>query len=240
LSPTIAEIVIAEPPGSDCLPWCHLTAVYLWQWLNAEEDEIALSSVLQKAAKKYREIGFHWLAAEAAAAASKLNAKQEDKLAQQAARAHQELGTVSLMQLIAPQPIWARSLDALAQVGEVKTSGNESSENGSQALERLIWELDLGRTAFDLTPLIQKRNKSGAWTKGRKVALERLYAPRRSDSDFDFLSDADRDICNCIQEDYSVRKDRLTGRRREARMCLPKSRAKRRVPSAISPRKSRL
>ena len=201
--PTNDSVVVSSPPSTECPPWCHLTAVYLWQWLNPEEDDIARVSVLQKATTQYRDLGFYWLAAEAAAAASKLESKQATKLAQQAVQAHKELGTASLMQLIAPEPIWARTLSALAQVGQVKTSGNDASDSSTESLERMIWEVELYGTQLDLTPLIQKRSKSGAWTKGRKVAVERLYAPKRNDDDFDFLTDADRDICACIHEDYS-------------------------------------
>ncbi len=194
--------VVENPASSSCPPWCHLTAVYLWQWLNPEENDIALVTVLQKAATDYRTLGFAWLAAEAAAAASKLASKQATKLADEADQAHRQLGTVSLMQLIAPEPVWARSLNALAQVAEGKTAGTDSAENGSEPTERMSWEVELYGTRFHLTPLVQKRSKSGAWTKGRKVALQRLYAPQRSDDTFGFLTDADRAICDCIREEH--------------------------------------
>jgi len=66
--------------------------------------------------------------------------------------------------------------------------------------ERMIWELEVAEKGgfLSLRPIIQKLSK-GQWTKGRPVALSRLYNDY-STSAFAFLTDQDRAVCKTITE----------------------------------------
>ena len=68
--------------------------------------------------------------------------------------------------------------------------------------ERMIWEMDIreskGRCYVSMSPFIQKLS-GGAWTKGRPVALQRLYQ-NHTKKEFAFLTDQDHAVCTCIEE----------------------------------------
>ncbi len=62
----------------------------------------------------------------------------------------------------------------------------------------MIWELTWNARGgwADVRPFIQKRS-GGGWTKGRPVALEKLYH-QHDEVPFAFLTDRDRAICDCM------------------------------------------
>ena len=65
------------------------------------------------------------------------------------------------------------TLEALAAVGD--SGATETTPDDSvSGDERLIWRLEDGD--LEIYPRLQKRGKRGAWSKGRAVALERLYS----------------------------------------------------------------
>ncbi len=101
---------------------------------------------------------------------------------------HARLGTVSLTSLAVPAPAWERTLRALEQYA-YDTAGKATRKAATEAERRLVWEVreDYGRV--ELHPREQRRNKSGGWGKGRKVALKRLA---QEWADLPFLRTEDR------------------------------------------------
>ncbi len=67
--------------------------------------------------------------------------------------------------------------------------------------ERMIWELNVSQKDYKhpfLRPVIQKISGNG-WTKGRPVALERLYQSQKK-PEFAFLTEQDRAVCRTITQ----------------------------------------
>ena len=63
--------------------------------------------------------------------------------------------------------------------------------------KRLIWLLDYAHGLLSLQPLEQKRAAGGAWTKGRAVALSRLFGGKKPDC----LTPQDHAICAAIERE---------------------------------------
>jgi len=66
---------------------------------------------------------------------------------------------------------------------------------------RLAWILDPARFGLDIHPREQRCDARGNWTKGRRVALERLYGTRPS---YEPMTPADKSVCRFIREDVSL------------------------------------
>ena len=99
--------------------------------------------------------------------------------------AHAELGTRTLTVLIEPVPDWERSLKALEQLAfDASRKEQQKRAAASPAEKRLAWEVVDDGYEVSLSPREQRRNKKGAWSKGRRVALKRLGT-------LDFLRDED-------------------------------------------------
>ena len=136
--------------------------------------------------------GFKWAAAECLATFHRIGELQETDPNElpDPQPAHAELGTRTLAVLAEPVADWERSLKALEQLAYDASHKNRKKRAASSAVEkRLVWEVaDDGYEVF-LNPREQRRNKSGAWSKGRRVALKRLASQAGS---LDFLRDEDR------------------------------------------------
>ena len=103
----------------------------------------------------------------------------------------------SIIDLLPRVEPWERALDALTQLGHVKTS--DGNEIIPQTDFRMIWTVTLSDQQAYLTPREQKLGKNGRWTKGRPVAVKRLYDDLDS---FDYLSAHDKRICQQIEKNY--------------------------------------
>jgi len=148
-----------------------------------------LQSLLQQA----EDAGYLLVAAEVAELLYRLNGKEEYQ--KQAAQWRQQIGLVSIVDAVVLQEPWEIALKALAQMPQDKTSHSARSESES----RLIWLLHYTESQYgsatSLSPREQKRKKNGGWTKGRAVALKRLFEQRQS---MDFLSEQDERVCQTI------------------------------------------
>ena len=93
-------------------------------------------------------------------------------------------------------------LDSLRQMVDGTPGASKASSSATGYDERMIWETDVraykGHCYGQISPFIQKLS-GGEWTKGRPVALERLYQ-NLSKKEFAFLTDQDRAVCKCIKQ----------------------------------------
>lgn len=179
--------------GSPLAKW---TAGYLQSWLAAETDEKAQVGGLTDAATAFRTRGCFWLAAEthAAAGRSKLKtAKKQQELAEQLHRDHR---TASLIDFVQPEPAWARTLNAIALLGGT-SKPTATTNTATEPTERLIFEIIHNNVDFQLDVFHQLR-KGAKWSKGRKVALARLFQ-RYEEAEFSFLTPEDRALCQTLR-----------------------------------------
>ncbi len=95
-----------------------------------------------------------------------------------------------LLPLLQPKEPWKRSLEALIHATTLEKNGEEPNTT------RLIWLMNLKKDPIAITPKEQKRRNDGNWSKGRPIALGRLYENKR----LPFLTAQDRKICNAIRK----------------------------------------
>lgn len=179
-------------------PLGRLLAGYLWVWNVDRPDAPLALPGLPNGCLAYAPLGYRYLAAELAALAGETPLDLHAELSDLSERLHQSSGTSSLGDWKRPIPQWQIALDAIRTLTTTKPNGAEPDANEVFADERMIWELDCrdGTSWVDVRPFIQKRSGK-AWTKGRPVALERIYHQHR-DSAFSFLTDQDQMICKAL------------------------------------------
>ncbi len=138
------------------------TAVFpcllLLHWLKADLSGMDIRGM----AKKLKEFGLNFLSSEMEAVFEPADRK---------AVPH------PLAAVFRDREIWEKSLDELLDIGEKPVA--------KEITRRVVWEVnwDAGRNgrilSLDVTPVEQARRKDG-WSKGRNIALQRLYRNGRS------------------------------------------------------------
>lgn len=115
--------------------------------------------------------GYDWLAAEYGLLLGKLRADSPQ------ATDYESVGEV-LLKKVKTEPIlsivrrlepWERSLQALSSL-KIKSKRGAAADKDAET--RMVWLIDFSRESIQ--PKEQKMTKSGAWSKGRNVALKRL------------------------------------------------------------------
>jgi superfamily II DNA or RNA helicase len=177
-------------------PFEKWIAGYLQHWLARDSDSKSEVAGLASAASHFDKIGCSWLAAELSGLAGQSKLKSAAKQATISKKLHQQLGTTSLIDLVQPEPPWARTLAAIAGLGG-KPSTDNSGTHDDEPTERLIYEISHYTNDFRLEVFHQLR-KGSKWSKGRKVALARLYH-QYNEAAFAFLTAEDRALCQTLR-----------------------------------------
>jgi SNF2 family DNA or RNA helicase len=134
-----------------------------------------------------QQLGYAWYAAVSSSLLQRLDYNNEAcrHLAQQ----YLQSPFNEIIDLLPQVSAWQRALDALTQL-------TAESAPPVQAELRLIWSLSLNNNTVTLAPKEQRLGKNGRWTKGRPLALKKLYHDM---AEFDYLSEQDRRICAHIE-----------------------------------------
>ena len=159
-------------------------------WINGrlEQREIDLLSDLFI---RSREAGLSWQALECAELLCR--AEQNTPVRRNAIeRIRQATGLASFVATLQVEEPWRRSLRALSAISE---EGRESS--APVANTRLVWLLDHRHGQLSVQPLEQKRTLRGAWSKGRAVALSRLYGGTKPQG----MTPQDETLCAAIERE---------------------------------------
>ncbi len=97
-----------------------------------------------------------------------------------------------LVDVVNQTSIWEHTLDALLELKDKKHIQAEESYNDS----RMVWFIDYDDNGrCNVSPREQKRKANGHWTKGRPIALKRLFQDL---PDFSYLNSQDKLICSHI------------------------------------------
>lgn len=128
--------------------------------------------------------GYRWIAAEAQSVMEANTSTDELRTAlikdlfddTPASVRHENLGTVSLTQLVTALESWEFSLRELEQLAlKAKPAKTAKANTAGGPSRRLVWQLsEIYGGAVEATPLEQSLGKNGQWTGGRRVALKRL------------------------------------------------------------------
>jgi hypothetical protein len=195
-SPGNVGKLIADVNALARSPLAKWTAGYVQTWLAADAGVNSQVGGLTDAAKQFSASGCCWLAAETHAAASRSKLKTADKQQKLSEQIHRTCGTASLLDCVQPEPVWSRTLNAIALLGgQNKTT--TPTDTRAEPMERLIFEIFHNQYDFQLDVYHQLR-KGSQWSKGRKIALSRLFH-QHAEPDFAFLTPEDRALCQTLR-----------------------------------------
>ncbi len=173
--------------GPDYNSWEKFFCLLCLYWVDVEELKKRPAKLLSFY-KQASNGGYNWLAMEAAEILARI--KPRSSYDTQAAILRQDEQITPLVEIIRLQEPWELSLNALANLQQPQTSATT---------QRLAWFITLYSNSWLLQPREQKINAKGEWSKGRVIALKRLYKDLDS---FNYLTPQDIKICNLI-EGYS-------------------------------------
>ncbi len=168
-------------------------ALFLY-WLDSvdlmvKKDKTFLSH-LAEYSKKAHQFGYKWYAVVSSLLLDRVG--YVDKQCLQIAAFYKGSPLGDIIDLLPRVESWERALNALSQLNAVKKDMPELVNKES----RLIWLFSLNHDEFELMPREQKLGKNGRWTKGKAIALKRL---KEDLSDFDYLTEQDKEICMRIE-----------------------------------------
>ncbi len=154
--------------------------------IKSESRDVLLTELF-KFCQQAQQLGYIWYACVGATLLERLNYKNKHCLL--IAKQFASLPFIEIIDLLPQVSAWQRALEALSQL-------SVNPDVVVQKELRLIWSLSLINNVIILEPKEQRSGKGGRWTKGRAVALKRLY---HNMDEFDYLSEQDRRMCAHIQ-----------------------------------------
>jgi superfamily II DNA or RNA helicase len=153
----------------------------------------ALAAALRDRASRARAAGLGWLASQFAGVLLRGKARDPDG---ELAALRAELDTVCLADAVRRPERWAGALEALAAIA---SEDHQPAAGPARRSERLVWIMRQGTEWIDLEAREQTLKKN-VWSKGRPVALKRLYEEAGTRAS---LTAADRLACAAIEEHVS-------------------------------------
>ncbi|MGK7906055.1 MAG: DEAD/DEAH box helicase [Synechococcus sp.] len=172
-----------------------------WASADKAKSRSQLAKHLRPLYKAAQSFGYTWLAMETAELLSKcLSQGQYDR---QAAALRHNTGIQPLVDILRSQEPWELCLNALIDLQAPSKSANTPTTE-----KRLAWFVTYYPSQCVVQPREQKIGASGAWSKGRPIALKRLYSNLE---DFDYLTPQDLQACACIKTFTSYSSYRYRG-----------------------------
>jgi len=189
--PSTAEKYAQQPFTAATLS--SLLSAYCLHWLSTDNVAAKFTVELPSLFERALHTGYRWMSLELAELM--VYYKIEGVYPQSVDALRAQLDTVALLDTIERKAAWELSLNALANLAPKATTTPQAA---NPTLYRMTWRLNFVAVDFwSLTPVEQKTNAKGDWTRGKVVALKRLA----TDS-LDYLSDQDKDICDTLETIY--------------------------------------
>ena len=157
-------------------------------WVDKAQARRRVLRLLKFLSDRSEATGYEWLAVEAAELLFRLKTKKS--LVEEI---NANAGIPSIADLIKPQQPWELSLKALANLQKPQI------EEKIEAAKRLVWLITFYSTSFVLQPREQKVTAKGSWSKGRPIALKRLY---NNPGQIDYLTTQDLKVCSYLEVNY--------------------------------------
>ncbi len=157
-------------------------------WVNEAEARKRVPRLLKNFSDRAEAVGYYWLSVEAAELLFRL---KSPKSLVESVNSHTK--APALVDLIKTQQPWELSLKALANLQKPEV---DTSINGDK---RLIWLITFYSSSFVLQPREQKITAKGNWSKGRPLAMKRLY---QNPGQFDYLTPQDSKVCSHLETTY--------------------------------------
>ncbi len=153
------------------------------------EGNVALRLLLSRA----RGNGFQWIAMVFAELIGRV--EQDQKLLDFAAEVSKKTGMVSVVDAIVLEEPWKRRLKALLSI----TGDSETLQEKTAGKWRMIWLVGYQDGLITISAREQRFGPDKGWSKGRPIALSRLYSGRN----LDFMKDYDRRICKTLKREQN-------------------------------------
>ena len=158
-------------------------------WVDESRAKKRLPKILEPIYQRAVTSGYQWLAMETAELLSLL--KPRSSYDTQAAIYREDSGILSIVELIKPQEGWELCLNALVNIHK-----KPQTKGKTESPKRLAWFITFYPSKCIVQPREQKINAKGIWSKGRPIALKRLYDHL---GEFDYLTPQDIRVCGCIE-----------------------------------------
>jgi superfamily II DNA or RNA helicase len=137
--------------------------------------------------------GFQWIAMIFAELIGTV--EQDEKLLESVADIRKKTGMESLADAIVLEEPWKRRLKALVNItGDSDPLQGKSSNNC-----RMIWLIEYQDGLVSISAREQRLGAETGWSKGRPIALSRLYSGRK----LEFMTDFDRRICKTLKREQN-------------------------------------
>ncbi len=162
-------------------------------WLDSDLARETVDDMAQLC-ERAQEQGFDWLALECAEMLAQVEKSSLWAEQVEAIRRRTELDPVA--SAVRLKESWERRLTALIHAA---SAVNRQEMADRRRNSRLVWMVDYRNNELSLLPREQKRTVKGGWSKGRPVALSRLYSGAR----LDFLTTHDLRLCEAIRRQQS-------------------------------------
>jgi SNF2 family DNA or RNA helicase len=167
----------------------YLMALY-WQDAVAQHK---LRKPTEELLEVAEEAGYLWVAAELAELLRRLGVEEYGARARELRE--RSGNTHEIVKLFERKEPWEHVLNALTELGRA-----DNAQKLSDGQLRLVWWLKWYQNGYcTIAPREQKRDARGQWTRGRAVALKRLY---RRTGQLDYLTPQDWEICSAIRPAY--------------------------------------
>ncbi len=170
------------------------TLVHFWLsgGLPELDDGGEAHEVLKLLCNRAQENGFLWIAMVFAELIGKVEQNQD--LPDMAENIRKQTKMASVVDAVLLEEAWKRRLNALISI----TADSETSAQKTASNCRMIWLVGYQNGAVTITAREQRVN-SNKWSKGRPIALSRLFSGRK----LDFMTDFDRRVCKTLKREQN-------------------------------------
>ncbi|ERN43148.1 superfamily II DNA/RNA helicase, SNF2 family [Rubidibacter lacunae KORDI 51-2] len=173
----------------------HLINALCIYWLDKQAAQESLPVFLDELCGLAERAGYYWLAEQFGDLS--IRAKLGDRQDRASIELRKEIADANtLADIVRPREPWEFALDALVELQPPAMSAAEAVEENNK---RLAWFLTwYASDRWSLQPREQKIGASGQWSKGRPVALKRLY---KDPDEFTYCTAQDRLVCGWVRRE---------------------------------------
>lgn len=125
-------------------------------WGGLFDELIQMRSRVEKVLERANDCGQKWVSRQLEALLERLDGEKPKRSKK-----------VALVDILAPDEAWRRSVDALMHLAQQARPVTD---------ERVAWRIEEADGQYSVRPLLQKRSKRGDWTQGREILPARLLS----------------------------------------------------------------
>lgn len=140
-----------------------------------------------------RQNGFQWIAMVFAELIGRTD--QDREMIEIAEEIGKKTGMVPVAGLMVLEEPWKCRLKALVNL----TGHGETLRQETTGKFRMIWLVDYQNGLLSISAREQRRRTDSCWSKGRPIALSRLFSGRK----LDYMTDLDRRVCKTLQREQN-------------------------------------